>query len=225
MATPSFLAFDAEGRAIDFDVWIDDLHLFIQCDRANGLSLFDLTSGASPAPAADADATARSQWAIRDAAARLAVRRHLPTSERVFPLPPFWPLLPLLLRPTSLGLRRSVRRLPLVGDAALARARRAGALEELAGAVEAAVEAAEGVGVAVGVVAGVEVLVAAVEAEAAAVAVGAEVVEVAEVEEAVVEEEEEEVVALRRGVAPVVVSASSSSAVKRPCPLRSSVSA
>ncbi|CAI7792478.1 unnamed protein product [Closterium sp. NIES-53] len=52
------------------------------CDRADDLSLFDLTSGASPAPAADADPTVRSQWATRDAAARLAVRRHLPTSER-----------------------------------------------------------------------------------------------------------------------------------------------
>ncbi|CAI5982487.1 unnamed protein product [Closterium sp. NIES-64] len=82
MATPSVLAFDAEGRAIDFDVWVDDLQLFLHCDRADGLSLFDLTSGASPAPAADADATVRSQWATRDAAARLAVRRHLPTSER-----------------------------------------------------------------------------------------------------------------------------------------------
>ncbi|CAI7857100.1 unnamed protein product [Closterium sp. NIES-53] len=82
MATRSVLAFDAEGRAIDFDVWIDDLQLFLQCDRADGLSLFDLTSGASPTPAADADATVRSQWATRDAAARLAVRRHLPTSER-----------------------------------------------------------------------------------------------------------------------------------------------
>ncbi|CAI7780211.1 unnamed protein product [Closterium sp. NIES-54] len=82
MATPSVLAFDAEGRAIDFGVWVDDLQLFLQCDRAHGLSLFDLTSGASPAPAADADATVRSQWATRDAAARLAVRRHLPTSER-----------------------------------------------------------------------------------------------------------------------------------------------
>ncbi|CAI7743613.1 unnamed protein product, partial [Closterium sp. NIES-53] len=73
MATPSVLAFDAEGRAIDFDVWIDDLQLFLQCDRADGLSLFDLTSGASPAPVADADATVRSQWPTRDAAARLAV--------------------------------------------------------------------------------------------------------------------------------------------------------
>ncbi|CAI5954862.1 unnamed protein product [Closterium sp. NIES-64] len=82
MATPSVLAFDAEGRAIDFEVRVDDLQLFLQCDRADGLSLFDLTSGASPAPPADADATVRSQWATRDAAARLAVRRHLPTSER-----------------------------------------------------------------------------------------------------------------------------------------------
>ncbi|CAI7834675.1 unnamed protein product, partial [Closterium sp. NIES-54] len=49
---------------------------------ADGLSLFDLTSGASPTPAADADATVCSQWATRDAAARLAVRRHLPTTER-----------------------------------------------------------------------------------------------------------------------------------------------
>ncbi|CAI7878678.1 unnamed protein product, partial [Closterium sp. NIES-54] len=82
MATPSVLVFDAEGRAIDFEVWLDDLQLFLQCDRADGLSLFDLTSGASPAPAADADPTVRSQWATRDPAACLAVRRHLPTSER-----------------------------------------------------------------------------------------------------------------------------------------------
>ncbi|CAI5979463.1 unnamed protein product [Closterium sp. NIES-64] len=82
MATPSVLAFDAEGRAIDFEVWVDDLQLFLQCDRADGLSLFDLTSGASPAPAADVYPTVRSQWATRDAAARLAVHRHLPTTER-----------------------------------------------------------------------------------------------------------------------------------------------
>ncbi|CAI7848193.1 unnamed protein product [Closterium sp. NIES-53] len=61
MATPSVLTFDAEGH---------------------GLSLFDLTSGASPAPPATADSTVRSQWATSDAAARLAVRRHLPTTER-----------------------------------------------------------------------------------------------------------------------------------------------
>ncbi|CAI7923698.1 unnamed protein product, partial [Closterium sp. NIES-54] len=52
------------------------------CDRADGFSLFDLTSGASLAPPATADSTVRSQRATRDAAARLAVRRHLPTTER-----------------------------------------------------------------------------------------------------------------------------------------------
>ncbi|CAI7763876.1 unnamed protein product, partial [Closterium sp. NIES-54] len=81
MAAPSVLTFDAEGRAVDFEVWVDDLQLFLQCDRADGLSLFDLTSGASPAPPATAYSTVRSQWATRDAAARLAVRRHLPTTE------------------------------------------------------------------------------------------------------------------------------------------------
>ncbi|CAI7813188.1 unnamed protein product [Closterium sp. NIES-53] len=80
MATPSVLTFDAEGRAVDFEV--DDLQLFLKCDRADGLSLFDLTSGASPAPPATADSTVRSLWATRDAAARLAVRCHLPTTER-----------------------------------------------------------------------------------------------------------------------------------------------
>ncbi|CAI7855796.1 unnamed protein product [Closterium sp. NIES-53] len=73
MATPSVLTFDAEGCAVDFEVWLDDLQLFLQCDRADGLSLFDLTSGVSPAPPATADSTVRSQWATRDAAARLAV--------------------------------------------------------------------------------------------------------------------------------------------------------
>ncbi|CAI7853179.1 unnamed protein product [Closterium sp. NIES-53] len=73
MATPIVLTFDAEGRAVDFEVWVDDLQLFLQCDRADGLSLFDLTSGASLAPPATADSTVRLQWATRDAATRLAV--------------------------------------------------------------------------------------------------------------------------------------------------------
>ncbi|CAI7907053.1 unnamed protein product, partial [Closterium sp. NIES-54] len=81
-ATPSVLTFDAEGHAVDFEVWVDDLQLFLQCDRADGLSLFDLTSGASPAPPATVDSTVRSQWATHDAAARHAVRRHLPTTAR-----------------------------------------------------------------------------------------------------------------------------------------------
>ncbi|CAI7737541.1 unnamed protein product [Closterium sp. NIES-54] len=82
MASLNVLTFDAEGRAVDFEVWLDDLQLFLQCDSKDGLSLFDLTSNASTAPAADADSTARSQWLTCDAAARLAVRNHLPSTER-----------------------------------------------------------------------------------------------------------------------------------------------
>ncbi|CAI5990520.1 unnamed protein product [Closterium sp. NIES-65] len=157
MATPSVVIFDAEGRALDFEVWIDNLQLFLQCDRADRLSLFDLTSGASPAPPATADSTVRAQWATRNAAACLAVHCHLPTTERAH------------------FCHRSALRLPLAGDAAPARARGARALEGLAGAVEVVVEVVEGVGVVVGVVVRVEVSVAAVEAEeAAVVAEGAE---------------------------------------------------
>ncbi|CAI7785769.1 unnamed protein product [Closterium sp. NIES-54] len=82
MASLNVLTFDAEGRAVDFEVWLDDLQLFLQCDIKDGLSLFDLTSGASTAPTADADSTVCSQWLTRDAAARLAVRNHLPSTER-----------------------------------------------------------------------------------------------------------------------------------------------
>ncbi|CAI6003597.1 unnamed protein product [Closterium sp. NIES-65] len=179
------------------------------CDRADGLSLLDLTSGATPAPPATVDSTIRSQWATRDAAARLvmlfpatltvdllekgllgaeksivavgASRGSLaPPSLRSVPPPPSCPLLPLLRRPTSLVSSRSVLRLPRAGDAAPARARGARALKRLAGAVEVVVEAVEGVGVVVGVVAGVEVSVAAVKAEeAAAVVKGAEAAEAA----------------------------------------------
>ncbi|CAI7898276.1 unnamed protein product [Closterium sp. NIES-54] len=82
MASLNVLTFDAEGRAVDFEVWLDDLQLFLQCDSKDGLSLFDLTSGASTAKTADADCTVCSQWLTRDAAARLAVRNHLPSIER-----------------------------------------------------------------------------------------------------------------------------------------------
>ncbi|CAI7794492.1 unnamed protein product, partial [Closterium sp. NIES-53] len=82
MASPNVFTFDAEGRAVDFEVWVDDLQLFLQCDSKDGISLFDLTSGASTAPAADADSTVCSYWTIRNAAARLAVRSHLPSTER-----------------------------------------------------------------------------------------------------------------------------------------------
>ncbi|CAI7893839.1 unnamed protein product [Closterium sp. NIES-54] len=82
MACPNVLTFDAEGRAVDFDVWVDDLQLFLQCDSKDGVSLFYHTSGVSPAPTATADNTVRSQWTTRDAVSRLAVRSHLPSAER-----------------------------------------------------------------------------------------------------------------------------------------------
>ncbi|CAI5471599.1 unnamed protein product [Closterium sp. Yama58-4] len=50
-------------------------------DSKDNVSLFDRTSGASVAPAATAELSARSQWQTRDAAARLAVRNHLPLAE------------------------------------------------------------------------------------------------------------------------------------------------
>ncbi|CAI7917043.1 unnamed protein product, partial [Closterium sp. NIES-53] len=82
MATPSVLTFDTEGRPIKFEVWLDDLHLFLQITAKDDVSLYDHTSGAAPAPPATADSTARSQWQTRDAHARLAVRSHLPLDER-----------------------------------------------------------------------------------------------------------------------------------------------
>ncbi|CAI7804101.1 unnamed protein product [Closterium sp. NIES-54] len=82
MASPTILTFDAEGRAVDFDVWVDDLQLLLQCDSRDGVSLSDHTSGVSTAPAATADSTVRSQWTTRDAVARLAIRSHLPPAER-----------------------------------------------------------------------------------------------------------------------------------------------
>ncbi|CAI7761309.1 unnamed protein product [Closterium sp. NIES-54] len=82
MASPTVLTFDAKGRAVGFDVWVDDLQLFLQCDSRDGVSLFDHTSGVSTAPAATADSTVRSQWTTHDAVARLAVRSHLLPAER-----------------------------------------------------------------------------------------------------------------------------------------------
>ncbi|CAI7806558.1 unnamed protein product, partial [Closterium sp. NIES-53] len=65
-----------------FDTWLDDLQLYLLSDSRDSVSLFDHTSGASLAPPATADSATRSQWLTRNAAARLAVRNHLPLAER-----------------------------------------------------------------------------------------------------------------------------------------------
>ncbi|CAI7738554.1 unnamed protein product, partial [Closterium sp. NIES-53] len=82
MATPNVLAFEPDSRPIEFTVWLDDLQLFLLTDAKDGVSLFDYVSGTAVTPAADAPALERSQWQTRDAAARLAIRNHLPITER-----------------------------------------------------------------------------------------------------------------------------------------------
>ncbi|CAI7877505.1 unnamed protein product [Closterium sp. NIES-53] len=81
MASLHVLAFDHEGRPIQFDTWLDDLQLYLLSDSKDSVSLFDLASGAATAPPATADSATRSQWLTRDAAVRLAIQNHLPLAE------------------------------------------------------------------------------------------------------------------------------------------------
>ncbi|CAI7906609.1 unnamed protein product, partial [Closterium sp. NIES-54] len=76
------LSFKPDSRPIEFTVWLDDLQLFLLIDAKEGISLFDYVSGTAVTPVADARALERSQWQTRDAAARLAIRNHLPITER-----------------------------------------------------------------------------------------------------------------------------------------------
>ncbi|CAI7769015.1 unnamed protein product [Closterium sp. NIES-54] len=69
------------GRPIQFDMWLDDLQLYLQSDSKDSVSLFDQASGAATSPPATAGNATRSQWLTRDAAARLAIRNHLPLAE------------------------------------------------------------------------------------------------------------------------------------------------
>ncbi|CAI7871800.1 unnamed protein product, partial [Closterium sp. NIES-53] len=81
MALLRVLAFDHEGRPVQFDTWLDDLQLYLLSDSKDSVSLFDLASGAATAPPATADSATRSQWLTRDTAARLAIRNNLPLAE------------------------------------------------------------------------------------------------------------------------------------------------
>ncbi|CAI7806223.1 unnamed protein product, partial [Closterium sp. NIES-53] len=69
------------GCPIHFDTWLDDLQLYLLSDSRDSVLLFDHTSRAAPAPPATADSVTHSQWLTRDAAARLAIRNHLPLAE------------------------------------------------------------------------------------------------------------------------------------------------
>ncbi|CAI7888064.1 unnamed protein product, partial [Closterium sp. NIES-54] len=81
MALLRVLPFDPEGRPVAFDTWHDDLQLYLLSNSRDSVSLFDLVSGAAPAPPATADDSTCSQWLSRDATARLAIRNHLPATE------------------------------------------------------------------------------------------------------------------------------------------------
>ncbi|CAI7794440.1 unnamed protein product, partial [Closterium sp. NIES-53] len=82
MATLNVLAFDPDGRPVEFSTWLDDLQLFLMTDAKDGVSLFDYVSGTAVAPAATEPALDRSLWQTRDAAARLAICNHLLIIER-----------------------------------------------------------------------------------------------------------------------------------------------
>ncbi|CAI7892135.1 unnamed protein product [Closterium sp. NIES-53] len=81
MASLRILAFDHEGRPIQFDTWLDDLQLYLLSDSKDSVLLFDLVSGAATAPPTTANSATRSRWLTRDAAAGLAIRNHLPLAE------------------------------------------------------------------------------------------------------------------------------------------------
>ncbi|CAI5990544.1 unnamed protein product [Closterium sp. NIES-65] len=91
MASPQVLVFDAEGRPVKFDTWLDDLHLYLQLTAKDDISLYDHALGHVTAPAATADSTARSQWQTRDAHARFAIRSSLLINERRLSLPYLFP--------------------------------------------------------------------------------------------------------------------------------------
>ncbi|CAI7812581.1 unnamed protein product [Closterium sp. NIES-53] len=55
MSSLRVLAFDHEGRPVQFDTWLDDLQLYLLSDSKDSFSLFDLAPGATTAPLATAD--------------------------------------------------------------------------------------------------------------------------------------------------------------------------
>ncbi|CAI7743233.1 unnamed protein product [Closterium sp. NIES-54] len=81
MASLRVLAFDHEGRPVQFDTWLNDLQLYLLSDIKDGVSLFDHVSSTVTAPPATGDSATHSQWLSRNAAARLAIRNHLLIAE------------------------------------------------------------------------------------------------------------------------------------------------
>ncbi|CAI7750150.1 unnamed protein product [Closterium sp. NIES-53] len=61
MASLRALAFDDEGRPVQFDTWLNDLQLYLLSGYKDSVSLFDLASGMATAPPATADSATRSR--------------------------------------------------------------------------------------------------------------------------------------------------------------------
>ncbi|CAI7800943.1 unnamed protein product [Closterium sp. NIES-54] len=76
MASLRVLAFDHEGRPVQFDTWLDDLQLYLMSDSKDSVSLFDLASGAATAPPTTADSLTRSQWLTPQALYDAVVARY-----------------------------------------------------------------------------------------------------------------------------------------------------
>ncbi|CAI7916552.1 unnamed protein product, partial [Closterium sp. NIES-54] len=84
MASLRVLAFDHEGRPVQFETWLDDLQLYLQSDSKDSVSLFDLASGAATAPPATADSSTRSQWLTRDAAVIVTIGLNHRTAQALY---------------------------------------------------------------------------------------------------------------------------------------------
>ncbi|CAI7881029.1 unnamed protein product [Closterium sp. NIES-54] len=81
MALLRVLVFNHEGRPVAFDMWHNDLQLYLLSDSQDSVSLFDHVSGVAPVPPATADGSTCFQWLTRDATARSAIHNHLPVAE------------------------------------------------------------------------------------------------------------------------------------------------
>ncbi|CAI7813420.1 unnamed protein product [Closterium sp. NIES-54] len=64
MASHRVLAFDHEGRPVQFDMWLDDLQMYLLSDSKDSVPLFDLASDAAPAPPAQAHRAAQALYDV-----------------------------------------------------------------------------------------------------------------------------------------------------------------
>ncbi|CAI7867500.1 unnamed protein product [Closterium sp. NIES-53] len=183
MASLRVLAFDHEGRPVQFDTWLDNLQLYLLSNSKNSVSLFDLASGAASAPPATADSRLLLPYLFPELSAFTTVEdlnSHLRGSDaryRAADPAKFLDRNPPPLNPKHLHTSLLLGLLLLVRSAAAARARVARVVEVAVAVVEVAAGVVVGteveVVVAVRLLAGVGALVAVVEAAVGVAAVEA----------------------------------------------------